>query len=68
MPTTTRSISLERAVASVVLAASLCLGVPAPRAYGQGEAERAQLDRLRAGLQTYPNPVVTVTCPPSAAS
>ncbi len=60
MPTTSRRISLERAVASIALAASLCVGSPVPPAHGQSAAELAQLDRLRAGLQKYQDPVVAI--------
>lgn len=60
MPTDTRSSTRQRAVASVALAATLCLVWPASPARGQALTERAQLDRLRAGLQKYQDPVVAI--------
>lgn len=46
--------------ARAALAIGVLLGPAAPRAHAQGETDRQALDRLRAALQKYQDPVVAI--------
>jgi hypothetical protein len=50
----------SRGVSSLALAASVYVGMAAPPAYGQAVNEHPELDRVRAALERYQDPVVAI--------
>ncbi len=60
MCTSTRRGSLAGTVARAALIATFAAAFSAPALHAQGEAQGAELDRVRAGLQKYQDPVVAI--------